>query len=115
MLLFIQGGGIDSDQCAHGKVALFNIWNYLMTESQLNRIECGEKGNVVSMSTLKMQGTMDSSYRDFPCTGDMLCVTLLPIILITLLLIYTQFRPIVIFTKNFLMQSKSFACLHFVD
>lgn len=49
-------GGFEAGQITHAMVAGFNMWNYGMTEEELESIGCGDKGNVVKDTDMKLAG-----------------------------------------------------------
>ena len=65
----ILGGSLDQDQAVPGDVSWFNFWDYDMTLTQLNALTSSSEGNVASMNTLKIAGSVSQYMIDFPPKG----------------------------------------------
>ena len=65
----IEGGSLEQDQAAPGDVTWFNFWDYDMTLIQLNALTSSSEGNVASMNTLKIAGSVSQYMIDFPPKG----------------------------------------------
>jgi len=63
-------GGVQTDQAIPGKVALFNMWDYILTETEIEELGCNDRGNVINLKTLKFMGQSDIIYENFPCNGE---------------------------------------------
>ncbi|KAF6030108.1 hypothetical protein EB796_011588 [Bugula neritina] len=61
------GGNLDTAQVIPGKVALFNMWDYVLTETEIQELGCNDRGNVINPKTLKFMGQADIIYENFPC------------------------------------------------
>ena len=60
------------------KITEFNLWNYEMSENELNSKTCGTKGNVVSWDSLKERGSANRTAKSFPkCNGNILKINIL--------------------------------------
>ncbi|KAF6024825.1 hypothetical protein EB796_016884 [Bugula neritina] len=60
-------GNLDTAQVIPGKVALFNMWDYVLTETEIQELGCNDRGNVINPKTLKFMGQADIIYENFPC------------------------------------------------
>ena len=67
--MILVGGGLTRHQILYGKLAMFNMWNYEMSESELNNLTCGDQGNVSSWITLKKSGENDCYEETIKCQG----------------------------------------------
>ncbi|KAF6024821.1 hypothetical protein EB796_016880 [Bugula neritina] len=50
-----------------GKVALFNMWDYILTETEIQELGCNDRGNVINWDTLKFMGQADIIYEKLTC------------------------------------------------
>ena len=56
ILPFILGGGFQANDTAVGTIADFGLWNYAISDDQINIETCGAVGRVVSWYTLAGYG-----------------------------------------------------------
>ncbi|KAF6024823.1 NPTX2 [Bugula neritina] len=59
--------GGEVEQSVPGKVALFNMWDYVLTETEIQELGCNDRGNVINWDTLRFMGQADIIYENFPC------------------------------------------------
>lgn len=52
------------------KLADFHLWNYSLSESQLNALSCEDEGNIVNPSNMQYSADAELTqitYEDFEC------------------------------------------------
>ena len=65
----LTGGRFEKIQAGFGGVAWFNMWSVELNLNELNALGCKDKGDVVSMDTLQITGTVSQWTESFPCHG----------------------------------------------
>ena len=64
---FVDGNYAES-KLTEGRIALFNMWNYELSLSELILIDCTTKGQLLSMSEMSIRGPANYSEEDIPCS-----------------------------------------------
>jgi len=54
-----------------GKISWVNLWDRVLTNQELEGLDCMASGNIVNWDTLRHMGNIFIFYEDFPCTGNM--------------------------------------------
>ena len=62
----VLDNGYDVSQTVAGRLAEFNMWNFELSQDELNFNTCDKDGNVVSWNTLQERGTSTRSVQSFP-------------------------------------------------
>ena len=71
MFIFLTGGGLDPNQVFAGaNMGDFNLWSTAMTVEQLNAMQCGQEGDVVSMHSLENIDSTATPYLTYTSTCD---------------------------------------------
>ena len=53
LTLYVLGTNLNLEQMNTGRIAMFNMWDYAMTEEQIQNLGCADKGNLVNFDTLQ--------------------------------------------------------------
>ena len=62
-LLWFLVGDFDIKDTGHGKIAEFNLWDYVISPRVIGSVTCGASGNIVSWNTLKEMGVSNKYYN----------------------------------------------------
>lgn len=57
-------------QVAQGHLAWFNIWDYTMTQEELNLLKYTDEGNIVNWGTLQHFGFLTFREEYYPYPGN---------------------------------------------
>jgi len=47
------------------------MWDYVLTETEIQELGCNDRGNVINWDTLRFMGQADIIYENFPCNGEL--------------------------------------------
>ena len=71
-MFYFKEGGLDLHNCAPGRMAGFNLYNYEMSIDELNSLSCADLGNTVSWKSLQQMGSSSSEQEDLECQRKLL-------------------------------------------
>ena len=63
-LFWFSVGDFDIRETGHGKIAEFNLWDYVISPRAIESVTCGASGNIVSWNTLKEMGVSNKYYNN---------------------------------------------------